>query len=309
MATTAAAPAAVAAAAACALLACHCCDVCGAAGEQPRPPTPFISAASFAGAKPGYIFRTGDHGIGYYRDIRASPPKVTAPEAPPELSLLKEVASLAAAKEPEPEPEPARPVPEFVRPVDVPIATWPRERVSDGAAVLTLYCLRASLPALLREYSAAALSEALQVNLAADNSRAAVLVLALPEEDGAGLLTVLALDATPQDASVSEGVGSFLRSLSAVPFSVSSEYRKELALLLEAVSSPDSDIAAEGLGAEPAALPRVTAVTPPDGAAVVAELQAVHLLALCDPIDPPRPETAAEIIRLAAQDWVCSNAQ
>lgn len=304
MATTAAAPAAVAAAAACALLACHCCDVCGAAGEQPRPPTPFISAASFAGAKPGYIFRTGDHGIGYYRDIRASPPKVTAPEAPPEL--LKEV---AAAKEPEPEPEPARPVPEFVRPVDVPIATWPRERVSDGAAVLTLYCLRASLPALLREYSAAALSEALQVNLAADNSRAAVLVLALPEEDGAGLLTVLALDATPQDASVSEGVGSFLRSLSAVPFSVSSEYRKELALLLEAVSSPDSDIAAEGLGAEPAALPRVTAVTPTDGAAVVAELQAVHLLALCDPIDPPRPETAAEIIRLAAQDWVCSNAQ
>lgn len=50
------------------------------ARKRPRPTTedggggggeaaPFVAADSFQGSRPGYVFRQGDHGVGYYRDV------------------------------------------------------------------------------------------------------------------------------------------------------------------------------------------------------------------------------------------------
>ena len=40
----------------------------------------FRKAATYTGAKPGYVFKTGAKGTGYYRDVK---PKVSAPSKPP----------------------------------------------------------------------------------------------------------------------------------------------------------------------------------------------------------------------------------
>ena len=36
------------------------------------PPPPFLSARQFMGARTGYVFKTGDSGLGYYLDIAAA---------------------------------------------------------------------------------------------------------------------------------------------------------------------------------------------------------------------------------------------
>ena len=40
----------------------------------------FRKAATYAGSKPGYVFKTGPRGTGYYKDAK---PKVAAPTKPP----------------------------------------------------------------------------------------------------------------------------------------------------------------------------------------------------------------------------------
>jgi hypothetical protein len=332
----------MAAAAAAAATATALAFYCFAAVEQ--RPEDFIAAANFDGARPGYVFQNGDQGLGYYRDDkldRAGLAEQAEPVQPSsesndedeevDLAPVPVLAKLARPPpEPEPEPAPPRPEPEFIRPADVPIGSWPRERIADGALALTMYCLHASLPGLLREYPVPDLTEALQAHLAADRARMAVVILALPEEDGAGLFSILALDAAPQEelrpksaiqnrrkvrsggvnrgqleveghfdeskSSVFEGAESFFSALSAVPYNVSFEYRKEFASLLQAAGA--LDLPGSGFGAESVALPAG------DARGGETQLRAVHLLELCDPIEPPRPGAAAALVRLAAQDWV-----
>ena len=329
--------AAAAAAATAAALAIYCF----AAAEQLSED--FVAAASFDGCRAGYVFRNGEQGLGYYRDkldrmglaeVQAEPTQ-PSPESDDEYEEADLAPAPVLAKltrpSPEPEPEaPPHPEPDFIRPEDVPIASWPRERIADGALALTIYYLRASLPALLREYPVPDLTEALQAHLATDRARMAVVILAQAEEDGAGLFSILALDAAPHEelrpksaiqkrrkvrsggvnrgqleveghfdeskSTVFEGAESFFDALSAVPYNVSFEYRKEFASLLEAAGA--LDLAGSGFGAESVALPAGNAV------GGETQLRAVHLLGLCDPIEPPRPGAAAALVRLAAQDWV-----
>lgn len=326
------------------ILACYCF-----AASKVRPD--FIPAVGFVGEKPGFVFQNGEQGLGYYRDETKTSVHVpkdlrpgsgsgsgsdSDPDEPPILAPAPIVAKLTPPA-PEPEPaEPARPEPEFFRPTDAPIASWPRERIADGALALTIYYLRGQIPGLLREYPVSVLTEALHAHLATDRACLAVLILAQPEEDGAGLFSTLVLDAAPREEqgpksaikqrrkvrsggvnrgqleveghfddnratrSPVEGAESFLNALSAVPYNVSFEYRKEFASLLKAAGSPDLS---GGFGAELVPLPSAAKVPKQIGDAG-ASLRAVHLLGLCDPIEPPRPGATAAIVRLAAKDWV-----
>lgn len=294
-----------------------------------------------------YVFQHGEQGLGYYSDeIERAKPTVGKPtEAEPDdddadndgrepdLAPAPVLTKLTRPT-PEPEPEPTQPLaePEFIRPADIPIANWPRERIADGDLALTIYYLRGSLPGLLREYPVPALTNALQAHLESDGARMAVVILAQPEEDGAGLFSALALDAAPREekrpksaiqqrrkvrsggvnrgqleveghfdetkSTVSEGAESFLGALSAVPYKVSFEYRKEFALLIEAAGSPDFS---GGFGAESVCLTSNVPANPGDAET---HLHAAHLMSLCDPIEPPRIGAAAAIVRLAAKDWV-----
>ena len=49
---------------------------------------PFIAAEEFAGAKPGYVFKSGDDGVGYYLDGD----KTAGGAEPGEVQAAKEVA-------------------------------------------------------------------------------------------------------------------------------------------------------------------------------------------------------------------------
>ena len=39
--------------------------------EDGKTPAPFISSDAFAGPRPGYVFKAGADGLGYYRDKKA----------------------------------------------------------------------------------------------------------------------------------------------------------------------------------------------------------------------------------------------
>ena len=64
----------------------------------------FIAAAAFGGARPGFSFRAGESGVGYYRDPRSGPVQAAAPPPPPptlglaELSLEEAEAAWASVQ-------------------------------------------------------------------------------------------------------------------------------------------------------------------------------------------------------------------
>ena len=64
----------------------------------------FIAAAAFGGARPGFSFRVGESGVGYYRDPRSGPVQAAAPPPPPptlglaELSLEEAEAAWASVQ-------------------------------------------------------------------------------------------------------------------------------------------------------------------------------------------------------------------
>lgn len=72
-------------------------DACSA--TSPPPPAidlgseavpAFIAAAAFGGARPGFSFRAGESGVGYYRDPRSGPVQAAAlPPPPPTLGLAE----------------------------------------------------------------------------------------------------------------------------------------------------------------------------------------------------------------------------
>ena len=56
-----------------------------AAAEKAGKPL-FVPSASFAGAKPGYAFKSGDRGLGYYLDLESADMRevdATPPDDPP----------------------------------------------------------------------------------------------------------------------------------------------------------------------------------------------------------------------------------
>ena len=82
-------------------------------GSEPVPA--FIAAVAFGGARPGFSFRAGESGVGYYRDPRSGPVQATAPPSPPptlglaELSLEEAEAAWVTSAEPLPPPQPPPP--------------------------------------------------------------------------------------------------------------------------------------------------------------------------------------------------------
>ena len=106
-------------------------------GSEPVPA--FIAAVAFGGARPGFSFRAGESGVGYYRDLRSGPVQATAPPSPPptlglaELSLEEAEAAWVTSAEPLP-PPPQPPPPGAVmtqpKPVVAPPAPPPTAAVA-----------------------------------------------------------------------------------------------------------------------------------------------------------------------------------
>ena len=97
-------------------------------GSEPVPA--FIAAVAFGGARPGFSFRAGESGVGYYRDPRSGPVQATAPPSPPptlglaELSLEEAEAAWVTSAEPLP-PPPQPPPPGAVMTQPKPVVAPP----------------------------------------------------------------------------------------------------------------------------------------------------------------------------------------
>lgn len=72
--------------------------------EQPLDDDDFVPSASFAGSRPGYVFRDGARGSGYYRDdggndqpVEEPPPQKNNDEEPPALKQEEDKERAAAA--------------------------------------------------------------------------------------------------------------------------------------------------------------------------------------------------------------------
>ena len=89
---------------------------------EPKPPPPpapepvevgedvdgFMSAARFAGARTGYVFKRDDRGLGYYLDNPKPASRPREPEAPPEPEARPAAKSTVSDLESNPEPKNGR---------------------------------------------------------------------------------------------------------------------------------------------------------------------------------------------------------